>query len=185
MQQKIVITGGPGTGKTTLINELKGVGFFCFNEIIREMTLEAKKMTKTNEFVSNPLTFVNNPDAFNLKILHGRINQYKKSEKIDNALAFFDRGIPDVLAYMDYFNQKYSDNFVKACKKHVYDKAFLLPPWEDIYISDNERLESYEEAVLIHDHLENTYKRFGYNLIEVPVGKVADRIDFILQNIKI
>ena len=38
MVKKIIITGGPGTGKTSLIEELKKNNFKCFDEISREIT---------------------------------------------------------------------------------------------------------------------------------------------------
>ena len=31
--KKILITGGPGTGKTSLVNELKNNGYLCSEEI--------------------------------------------------------------------------------------------------------------------------------------------------------
>ena len=30
--KKILITGGPSTGKTSLVSELKKHGFYCFDE---------------------------------------------------------------------------------------------------------------------------------------------------------
>lgn len=42
-QEIVVITGAPSSGKTTLINELKEQGFYCFEEISRKITLEAQK----------------------------------------------------------------------------------------------------------------------------------------------
>ena len=36
--KKILITGGPSTGKTSLVSELKKHGFYCFDEISRELT---------------------------------------------------------------------------------------------------------------------------------------------------
>ena len=33
MKLKIIITGGPGTGKTSIIEELKKRGYFCYDEI--------------------------------------------------------------------------------------------------------------------------------------------------------
>jgi predicted ATPase len=42
MSKRIVITGGPSTGKTTLIKQLQSRGFLCFEEISRQVTLEAR-----------------------------------------------------------------------------------------------------------------------------------------------
>ncbi|MGB5418614.1 AAA family ATPase, partial [Algibacter sp.] len=41
--KKIVITGGPGTGKSTLVNELINRGHICLEEISRQVILDAKK----------------------------------------------------------------------------------------------------------------------------------------------
>ena len=38
MNKKILITGGPGTGKTELIKGLENLGFNCEKEISREIT---------------------------------------------------------------------------------------------------------------------------------------------------
>ncbi len=183
MQQRIVITGAPGTGKTSIINKLEASSFFCFHEVIRDFTLEAKEDSSNDTFDSNPLAFVKDPFEFNTKILNGRINQYIQSLENNDPTIFFDRGIPDVLAYMNFFNQKYTSEFMKACQEYIYDKVFLLPPWKDIYISDNERFESFEEAKQIHYHLEKTYRDNGYKIELVPFGSVEERVDFILNSI--
>ena len=44
MPKKIVLIGGPATGKTTLINALKTQGYYCMDEISRQVTLDAQKM---------------------------------------------------------------------------------------------------------------------------------------------
>jgi len=182
--KRIVITGGPGTGKTSIIKKLEQSGFHCFHEIIRSMTLKAKQEGNPNTFISNPLAFVSDPFEFNKQLLSGRLEQYKMGNEIKAESIFYDRAIPDVLAYMSHFNQEYGEDFIEICKSHVYDKIFLLPPWKSIYVSDNERLESFEEALQIHDHLERTYQNLGYDVIEVPTGKVSERIHFILEKIK-
>ncbi|WP_335341045.1 AAA family ATPase [Flagellimonas marinaquae] len=61
---------------------------------------------------------------------------------------------------------------------------FLLFPLGKKYISDNERLETFEEAESIHHSLLKTYTQFGYNPIEVPKDEVQKRIDFILETLK-
>jgi predicted ATPase len=42
MNKKILITGGPGTGKTELIKGLEHRGYTCEHEIVRKITEEGK-----------------------------------------------------------------------------------------------------------------------------------------------
>ena len=140
--KRIVITGGPGTGKTSIINELKKKNFHCYEEIIRTLTLAAKEESDTTTHISNPIAFVKDPMLFNTNLLNGRVLQFKQANNKKENLSFFDRGIPDVLAYMAFFNQEYDETFIKACEDNIYNHVFLLPPWEAIYKSDNERFET-------------------------------------------
>nr|WP_299340040.1 ATP-binding protein [Allomuricauda sp.] len=182
-KKKVVVTGAPGTGKTSIIQGLEQKGFYCFHEIIRDMTSKAKTEGKTDTFVSNPLVFVEDAMQFNKDLLSGRTEHYLESLKLNEPMSFFDRGIPDVLAYMDFFNQKYDRDFEKACEDYRYTSVFILPPWKEIYISDNERLETYAEAEKIHEALEQTYVHYGYKPIMVPKTPVGQRIDFILESL--
>ena len=183
--KRVVITGGPGTGKTSIIKGLEQQGFHCYHEIIRDMTSKAKKEGDPDSFASNPLVFVDDALQFNKDLLHGRAKHYQDSLKSKEPIIFFDRGIPDVLAYMDFFEQPDDNKFTSTCEKNPYDHIFLLPPWQEIYISDNERLESYEEAEKIDSALHNTYTQFGYEPILVPKKPVSERIDFILKTLNL
>jgi len=177
MQQKIVITGGPGTGKSTIIDELIKRHFMCMTEISREITLNARKNGTDQLFLTKPL-------LFSELLLEGRVNQYIESEKKDEDIVFFDRGIPDVHAYMNYISIDYPKTYLTKSNLYKYDYIFLMPPWEEIYISDNERYENFEQALAIHNHLERTYKELNYTIIEVPTGTINERTDFILNYIK-
>lgn len=181
--KKIVITGGPGTGKSSVIRELETTGYRCFHEVIRSMTSEAKQNGNPMAFKTNPLAFVPDPYGFNTFLLKCRVGQFLEASALKESLVFFDRGIPDVLAYMDFFGQAYGSEFRKACEEHRYDQVFLLHPWEEIYISDNERLESFEEAVQIHGCLLSAYRNLGYEPISVPEGPVSVRANHILKEL--
>ena len=183
--RRIVITGGPGTGKTAVVNQLEKKGFNCLHEIIRSMTLEARKEGDEKEQRTNPLAFVSDPFEFNRQILEGRVKQFELAQNNTQEILFYDRGLPDVLAYMDYFEQEYGEDFEEVCQTYKYDDVLLLPPWKEIYVSDNERLETFEEALEIHRFLEDTYHRFGYEPITVPQGSVEERTIYALEKLRI
>lgn len=176
-KELVVITGGPGTGKTTIIDGLIEQGYSCFPEISRQITLEAKKQGFEQLFLEKPL-------LFSELLLEGRKKQYCSAIQGLSEIVFLDRGIPDILAYMHYIGDSYPAFFDHACKEHNYDKVFVLPPWQEIYVSDEARYESYEQAILIFEHLKETYLQYGYNLIEVPKGTLEERLHFILNELK-
>ena len=177
MQKEIiVIIGGPGTGKTTIIDGLVAKGHCCYPEISREVTLEAKKQGIEQLFLEKPL-------LFSELLLEGRKKQFQNAVKESHEVVFIDRGIPDVLAYMHYIGDSYPATFDAACREHTYSKIFILPPWEEIYISDDERYENFEQSKLIYNHLTETYQNYGYELIEVPKDTMDKRILFILDEI--
>ncbi len=182
-QQKIVITGGPSTGKTSLIHGLEKAGYTCFPEVIRLMTLEAKEMGALSSLTTNPIASVSDPLDFNRKILSARETHYREADTCNDPVVFFDRGIPDVLAYMDYFGQTYGTEFTTSAQTNRYDTVFILPIWKDIYVVDDERFESFEEALAIHAHLWQAYTNLGYKVIEVPKASVAERVAFLLKKL--
>ena len=174
--KKIVITGGPGTGKTSIINELIHRNYKCLEEISRQVTLQAREQGIDQLFLTKPL-------LFSELLLEGRKNQFNEAQEIEDVIVFLDRGIPDVLAYMDFIGDAYPEEFVNTCNTHKYDHVFILAPWQEIYVSDNERYENFDQAIEIHENLMATYSKLGYNLIDVPFESVSIRTDFILNSI--
>lgn len=171
-----MVTGGPGTGKSSIIDELIKRGFTCFNEFSRQVTLEAQKKGIEQLFLTDPF-------SFSKRIIEGRQKQYEQAEYSNQELVFLDRGVHDVLAYMDFKGDVYPKYFNDICKSCAYDFVFILKPWESIYTSDNERYENFEQATLIHDHLLRTYKRYFYDLLDVPFDTVENRANHILRTI--
>lgn len=173
--EKHLFIGGPGTGKSATLSVLSELGYCCFPEIAREITLNAKKNGVDQLFLSEPF-------AFSEALLKGRINQYKEAHLSKEKVVYIDRGLPDITAYLDFLNEDYPAVFSEANLKYKYDKIFYFPIWEDIFKNDNERYEDLETAKKIDEHLKRTYKELGYNLIVVPKNDIRKRAEFVIQH---
>ena len=168
--KKIVLTGAPSTGKTSLLQKLSHPEVTCFEEVSRTLIATAQKGGVVNPFVSNPM-------AFSEALFDQRLEDYFSQKK--TRVHLYDRGIHDVVAYLNHIREKIPETMLANCHKYPYDIVFILPPWKAIYTKDSERLESFEEAVKLHQALISTYKKFGMNCIEIPKGSLEVRETFI------
>lgn len=173
MIKKIIITGAPCTGKSTVISTLSELSYFTSKEVARQVIKEQVAIN------SDKVPWLDNLGFSELVV---------KQQLQDHACAtqnitFFDRGIPDVLAYMKFYQQ---NHLIYHFKEHAintrYDtEVFILPPWKEVYAKDIERHETFKESLKIHEYLIQTYQEYGYNLTEVPLVKPAERVKFILD----
>ena len=176
MNNKFIITGAPGTGKTTIILELEKRGYNNIKEISREIIKE--QINSNGDIV--PWI---NLKLFSEKVLLLREEQFKNTNKKN--IYFFDRGIIDTIAYMKIGGLDIENKYIEICNKYKYNiNVFYTPIWEDIYQQDNERKESIELAREIEKSLITTYKCFGYLLTPIPKLEVEKRVDFILSILK-
>jgi len=174
--KRIVITGGPGTGKTALIEYLAEQGHLCLPEISRTVTKRAQEEGIESLFLEQPI-------LFSEMLLEGRLQQFNEAQDVTTPYLFYDRGMPDVTAYMDYLKTVYSEKFTEVCNTYLYDVVFLLPPWKEIYKQDNERYESFKQAEIIFCFLLKAYQSYGYVVIQIPIGSLKDRFHFILKKL--
>ena len=171
-----LLIGAPSTGKTSVLNALKSLGYKCFDEISRQVTLDARDEGIEHLFKEDPL-------LFSEKLLAGRIRQYEESVASPDQWVFIDRGLPDITAYMDMVNQAFPEKFETANRSYIYDKVFWFPVWDSIHKQDNERYEDLNLANEIEKYLIKWYTMYNYTLIEVPKTSIQGRVDFIISNL--
>jgi len=174
---KIVISGGPGTGKSSIIDELSKKGYRIFEESSREIIKKYKKLGYEQLFLSDPI-------KFSEILLKNRTNQYIESNNTDSKFCFFDRGIPDILAYLDYKKTLFNNKFEISAKKYKYDRVFIAEPWKKIYQNDQQRYESFDELLKIDKRIKETYKRLGYKYFIIPNTTIVERVNYIIDKIR-
>ena len=172
-----IITGGPGVGKTTLINDLVKRGYNCVPEVAREII---KNQVATG---GNALPWGDTKE-YSKRMLSYSIRDFKNlSQKED--LYFFDWGIPDSLGYERLMNFEPNIELLNAVNEYRYNKrVFILPPWKEIYKTDSERKQDFDVAVETYHVMKKTYNDMGYSSIDIPCLSIEKRSGYILQYIK-
>jgi len=170
---RYIITGGSGSGKSAVINELINRGFLCYPEVSRELIREQQ------EFNGDILPW-KDMESFACECF-ARMKQQLVPEK--QPPVFFDRGIPDIIAYLE--SRKLPVTIDYGSYSSYYNSTlFICPPWEDIFVNDRQRPESFEESRVIYTLLKKVYRQLGFKIIELPFVSVEERIDFILSNLE-
>ena len=116
-------------------------------------------------------------------MLSQSIDFYKQVTEKEKPV-FFDRGIPELIGYCHLIKSDVPDSIRSAVNLYRYNKTvFIMPPWKEIYTHDEERKQSWEEAVSTYQVVANAYHETGYDLVEVPKVAVNERVKFILSHL--
>lgn len=174
MNHRFIVTGGPGGGKTTILNALSERGYSFVPE-------SARKIIK--ERLAAGLSPRPDPVSFAQKILSSDIEKYQDVTSYDYTM-FFDRGVLDALYMLDAEKVLTRDEIAKYVQKFPYNNVvFLLPPWKEIYDTDSERDQTFEDSVEVFEGMKRWYSQWGYETLEVPRVNIDDRVTFILQRV--
>jgi len=172
-----VITGGPGTGKTTLLQELKKRNYEVVPEIARELIKEQKE----NDGAALPWK---DGDLYKNQMFDRSIESYRQIDQRETPSnpIFFDRGFLDSICYANLIRSEITSKMKTYAEKWRYNKSiFILPPWREIYKTDSERKQDWNEAVLTHDKMVETYKHHGYHIVKIPKKSVTERADLLVN----
>ena len=169
---RVVLTGGPGTGKTTLLTELARRGHATVDESARAII--AGRRARGLPPRPDPLSFAR-------EILARDIDKYRHPPA-NTGLVFHDRCALEALAML-HEASPLTDDALRAqlAELRFHGTVFILPPWEAIYVNDAERDHPFAHAVAVHAQLLRWYRGCGYQVCEVPCLPVAQRADHIEQ----
>jgi predicted ATPase len=171
-----VVTGGPGSGKTTLIEALHKRGYARSIEAGRGVIQDQVQIGGRALPWEDRLLFAE-------LMLNWEMRSYHLAEQCEGMI-FFDRGVPDVSGYLRLLNLPVPEHMRRAAEIFRYNRdAFVVPPWKEIFQQDHERKQDFEEAIRTYDAMVVTYKSYGYELIEIPRVSVEERVRFVLERI--
>jgi predicted ATPase len=167
------VSGGPSSGKTTLINELGKLGYRTVPEAVRPLIeAEIAKGRRLEE--------IQHTDELQRKVLAAQLAKEKAAPT--GEVVFFDRGIPDTYIYSKVDNLDlsiYSGIELRGRYKKVFF-CELLP-----LVKDLARVEDEVRAKMLSEALLNGYREFGYDvMVLAATSSVQDRIKTVLVQIR-
>lgn len=166
-----VLTGGPSSGKTTLLEKFKELGYYTVPESARILI---------DKYVARGMPareFRRDEMEFQRKVLFMKLDAENRAPK--DKIVFFDRGIPDSIAYYKLHNL--DTNEVEKVSKNRYKKIFFLEQLP--FKKDYARVEDGRTAKKLGELMLKAYKSLGYDVVFVPVIPVDERARFVLARL--
>jgi predicted ATPase len=176
MESFIIISGGPGGGKTTLIDALAMLG--------HGRSIEAGRfIIRAQAAIGGMGVHLGDRELFAELMLMHEIRSYEEARG-SPGLVFFDRGIPELTGYLPMVGRPLPMHFRRAAELYRYNRTvFVTPPWREIFANDSERRQDWTEAVRSYEFCVKTYREQGYDVIDLPKAGVRERARFVLDRL--
>ncbi len=171
MTRKYILTGGPGSGKSSILLELASRG----QTIIREA---AEDVIRLEQARGNPKPW-ELPD-FQRKILDlQKLNEvWADYGTLPSSEVYIDRGVHDGLAYTSEGTDIY--NLIQRETQRKYAGVFLIENLGSIQTNDIRR-EDQAGALELERKLDFIYQSCGYLVQRIASAPVKERADMILE----
>lgn len=168
----VILSGCSGGGKSTLLRELAALGFGTVSEPGRRIVAEELRGD------GKALPSVNLA-AFAARAMHVAAQDRDLATE-GSSWTFFDRGLVDAAVALQYATGQPA-SITLAPFPRYYSRAFLTPPWPEIFVKDRERQHGMDEAIAEYERLVIAYDQLGYEPIILPKIPVAERAIFVLS----
>ncbi len=179
MIHKIPISGGPCTGKTTLLEALRsefGDAYFVTEPAERVITRELAKQAEDATYKPN-VPWVDY-SKFGPEVADESVKLEAGIPGSAN-LVFQDRSLIDTIAYCRLNNfESFIPEIEQRIKVARYSLALFCAP-VGTYTATEVRRETAEEAQRTHDFLAEAYDHSGITVIHLPAVSVPERLSIV------
>lgn len=177
-QRRHIITGGPGSGKTSIINELAKRGYLIAPEAATDVIEDDLQQNIQVPWMA---------DDYHIKVSVLMAKRQEEVRSSKKTVAFFDRGHLDGITYIllqrrklpqevvDYVQATLDDNFFDR-------KVFFIENLEFCEQAPH-RDENLEEALEKSRQIKQNYQALGYEVINIPPGTIEQRCQWIINQI--
>ena len=177
-QLRYIITGGPGAGKTSIINSLKMLGYLVVPEAATEIIEEGLK---------NNIEYPWRADDYHIRMYELISKRQKEVQNSSKSIAFFDRGHLDGISYI-LLQKRTLYQYVVDCVQasintQYFNKMVFFIDSLGFVIPGPARTEDLKESLQKAHCLEQNYRAMGYEIIHITPGPVEERTQLIIDYI--
>lgn len=174
--KRYILTGTPGSGKTSIIYELHSKGY----AVVEEAATDVIAFEQAN---GEPEPWMQ-PDFID-KIIHLQKQRQIKASMVPDALQFYDRAPICTYALSTYLGYPPSTSLLEEIKRiereNIYQRqVFFIENLGFCHPTEARKISFDESLVFEKIHLE-IYASFGYDLIKIPPASLSKRVHAIIE----
>jgi len=177
-QLRYILTGGPGAGKTSIIDFLAKRGYLVVPEAATEIIEEGLKKN-----IEKPWR----ADDYHIRMYELISKKQIDVQNTSAPLAFFDRGHLDGISYI-LLQKRTLYQYVVDCvqssinAEYFNNRVFFIDSLGFV-VPGPARDEDLQESLQKANCLEQNYRTMGYEIIHIPPGPVEERAQKIIDYI--
>jgi len=172
--KRFVLTGAPGSGKTAIIRQLEIEGFGVIEEAATDLIALSQAQGIAEPWMD--------PSFIDLVANLQSRRQLRATCQVDE-IQFHDRSVICTAALATYLGHPVSR--VLSCEleriqtQNVYEKTVFFVRNLGFVATTAARRISFEETLRFEKIHEETYRRFGFELVFIEAGGLAKRVNAI------
>lgn len=172
--KRFIITGAPGAGKTAILRQLEQDGFSVVEEAATDVIAAAHAQGTAEPW--RHASFIDTIAQLQ------RDRQVRASSHPDE-IQFHDRCVVCTAALAVYLSYPFSPflagELQRIRREAVYEnRVFFIRNLGFVAPTEARRI-SFEDTLRFEKIHEETYRRFGFELVSIEPGSVAERVDKI------
>jgi len=176
--RRYILTGTPGSGKTTILRQLEMNGF----SVVEEAATDVIALQQA-QGIAEPWTRSSFIDA--VVDLQRRREVRAASETVE--VQIHDRSAVCTAALADYlgfpFSKALTEELEHLRSEEVFQRRVIFVGNLGFVAPSDVRRISYEEALRFEAIHERAYRRCGYELVYIEAGMLADRVAAVTRAI--
>ena len=170
--KRYIISGGPGSGKTTLVQHLRLLGYPTVRETAREI------IEWNLERGGKILPWIDR-DLFDAHLVDICAEDYARTSAFE--IVFFDGCMLDVVPWRVHLEQN-TNKYEALIGEFSFDQNVFVPePWDAIHFSNSARPFSFDDCISITEKIANFYRKHDFKVTMVPPMSPIKRTRYVLS----